>query len=64
MGGFTQDDGYVQGVAPMHTILLLRILLELALSAAEPNSPLQLGPRYRYRYRANTVYHGVWSKCL
>ena len=30
MGGFTQDDGYVRGLAPTHTILL-RILLLLEL---------------------------------
>jgi hypothetical protein len=29
MGGFTQDDGYVQGVTPMHWVDAPRILVNL-----------------------------------
>ena len=37
MCGFTQDDGYVQGVAPMHYARPPRILLELLFSSVWPN---------------------------
>jgi hypothetical protein len=45
MGDFTQDDGYMQGVAPMHYARPPRILLELLLSSVckNPNSSLMGG---------------------
>jgi hypothetical protein len=56
MGGFTQDDGYVRGVAAdaqRFTGSLFDVLL------AERNFSLYLNPWYRYQYRANTACHGV-----
>jgi hypothetical protein len=37
MGGFTQDDGYVQGVAPMHWVDAPRILVNFFFSTVRPN---------------------------
>ena len=54
MCGFTQDDGYVRGVAPTHKCSSdpCRLLATSATSSLRRCVP----KTYRYRYFANTVY--------
>jgi hypothetical protein len=54
MGGFTLDDGYVQGVAAdaqRFTGSLLDLLLDVPETSSRTQLSLQLNPWYRYRYR-------------
>jgi len=60
MGGFTQDDGYVQGVAPMHCVDAPRIPFWTSSIFCDFSSSGRCVPKtylnqYRYRYSANTV---------
>ncbi len=56
MGGFTQDDGYVQGVAPMHWVDAPRIPFWTSSNFCDFSSSGRCVPKtYRYRYFANTV---------
>jgi len=56
MGGFTQDDGYVQGVAPMHWVDAPRIPFWTSSNFCDFSSSGRCVPKtYQYRYFANTV---------
>ena len=62
MGGFTLDDGQVRGVAAdaqRFTGSLLDLLLDVRATFSQIQFSLLLNPCFRYRYRANTVCHGV-----
>jgi hypothetical protein len=56
MGGFTQDDGYVRGVAPPHGCSSGSFSNFCNFSRLRP--VLELSPWYRYRSRSNTACHG------
>jgi hypothetical protein len=63
-GGFTQDDGYVQGVAPMHYARPPLILLERRVSATIILSSIPIPVPGQYRVVAQDLRDRLLSRCL